>query len=196
MNDFSRSELIVLDACVIAGSVRRHVLTSLAEAGGLSPLVSVRILHEARRAIPKTLKNADMGASEKLRRADHAIDNFLQKFPTAQREQLSDHEPVGLPDPDDEHVVALALSAGAQIIVTENLKDFPAKRLKPMGLLASNTDRFVSEILAARPELVSDTAHKLDQALQEEFGEARNLHQTLIKVGLKRTAGTLSPNPR
>jgi hypothetical protein len=50
-----------------------------------------------------------------------------------------------LPDPGDRHVLAAAIKAKAQIIVTKNLRDFPAERLAPWDLKAKSPDGFVRD---------------------------------------------------
>lgn len=52
-------------------------------------------------------------------------------------------EGLQLPDPDDRHVLAAAICAGAQTIVTFNLKDFPSDALEPYGIEAIDPDAFV-----------------------------------------------------
>ena len=51
---------------------------------------------------------------------------------------------VTLPDADDRHVVAAAIHARADAIVTFNLKDFPAAELVRFNLEAIHPDDFIS----------------------------------------------------
>ena len=59
-----------------------------------------------------------------------------------------------LPDPDDRHVLAAAICAGAQVIVTNNIKDFPTDRLAPFGIEAQTPDEFVLHLIDLAPARV------------------------------------------
>jgi hypothetical protein len=48
-----------------------------------------------------------------------------------------------LPDAGDRHVLAAAIKAGAQVIVTFNLRDFPAERLAAFDVQAQHPDEFI-----------------------------------------------------
>ena len=52
-------------------------------------------------------------------------------------------------DPDDYHVLAAGIHGGADIVVTRNLRDFPAERLVPHGLVAQHPDAFIAELFDA-----------------------------------------------
>ncbi|UBU14099.1 PIN domain-containing protein [Nonomuraea gerenzanensis] len=52
-------------------------------------------------------------------------------------------EGLKLPDPDDRHVLAAAIKAHAQVIVTSNLRDFPVETLATWGVEAKSPDDFV-----------------------------------------------------
>jgi hypothetical protein len=58
-----------------------------------------------------------------------------------------------LPDPDDRHVVAAAIAAGASIILTWNLRDFPPTRLKKFGLRTQTPDAFLAGLYDEAPNL-------------------------------------------
>ena len=48
-----------------------------------------------------------------------------------------------LPDPDDRHVVAAAIRAQAQMIVTANLPDFPGEELEKWNIEVKHPDDFL-----------------------------------------------------
>lgn len=55
-----------------------------------------------------------------------------------------------LPDPDDRHVVAAAIEAEADWIVTWNLRDFPQSTLRTYGLSAITPDLLLLQLLEKR----------------------------------------------
>ena len=61
-------------------------------------------------------------------------------------------EKLELPDNDDRHVLAAAIEAGAEIIVTANLKDFPANVLTKFGINAVTCDEFFLDFLSTYQE--------------------------------------------
>jgi len=61
---------------------------------------------------------------------------------------------VSLPDLDDRHVVAAAIAAGASIILTWNLRDFPTIALKKYGMRRQTPDAFLAGLYDDVPDLV------------------------------------------
>ena len=61
---------------------------------------------------------------------------------------------MNLPDPNDRHVVAAGIVAGASVILTWNLRHFPANELKKFGLRKETPDAFLSGLYDEVPDLM------------------------------------------
>lgn len=127
----------LLDTSVLWPSLQRDFLLSLAAVGLYRPLWSEQILDELEHA--EHAKLLARGATEDQARARAA--RLLAEMRHAFADAIvSGHDPLigtyGLPDPDDEHVVAAAIVGGAGAIITANLKHFPTSIVPPhIGVL-------------------------------------------------------------
>ena len=116
---------------------------------------------------------------------DEWIRNVLDDRPDLTREQLertrqlmnakvpdclvTGYEPLienlVLPDLDDRHVLAAAIQAQADVIVTFNLKDFPAAILEQHRIVAQDPDEFVCGLIEQSPEIIMQTVRKHHESL-------------------------------
>ncbi len=145
---------VVLDTCVLWPSLQRDFLLSLAIEGLYRPLWSETILeelefHEARKLVDR----GDAEPHAAAARAKRLIGMMKSAFDDALVEGWEPHEGTfGLPDPDDEHVLAAAFVGGAGAIVTDNVKDFPSA-LVPKHIQILKPAQFAADTAAVSPEL-------------------------------------------
>ncbi|MGC1203293.1 MAG: PIN domain-containing protein [Flavobacteriaceae bacterium] len=66
-----------------------------------------------------------------------------------------------LPDEKDRHVLAAAIKTNANVIVTNNLKDFPEKYLASFGLVAKSADDFIADIIDLNHDKAIEAFRKL-----------------------------------
>lgn len=96
-----------------------------------------------------------------------------------------------LPDPDDRHVLAAAIVGRCDVIVTQNLKDFPNDAIKPFGIEAQHPDDFLSNQLALAPGLFCSALRKVRARLQNPPYTAEDYLAILTQQGLVATAAEL-----
>jgi hypothetical protein len=130
--------IVVYDANAMYGNTLRDLLIRSGRAGLVQAKWTEDILGEA----PGNLaRNRPDITQEKLARLRELINGAIPDCLITGYESLI--EGLKLPDPRDRHVLAAAIKAGAQVIVTANLKDFPAELLAPWNIEAKSPDDFV-----------------------------------------------------
>lgn len=83
----------------------------------------------------------------------------------------------GLPDPDDRHVVALAIHAQAHTIVTANVRDFPPEVLTPHDVTALPADEFLVHQYHLDPEIMLEKLDRQAAGIRKQRSDVLSLLQ-------------------
>jgi predicted nucleic acid-binding protein len=137
----------LLDTCVLVPSHLRDVLLETANRGVYRALWSEQILTELERTVRtlRTQRGSDGQETEVY--IERLLRQMRTAFPDAAVEGWQPLiETFNLPDPNDRHVVAAAFAGRADVLVTQNLKDFPPDRLGPQ-LQVQDSDTFLLDAL-------------------------------------------------
>jgi predicted nucleic acid-binding protein len=127
---------ILLDACVIFPYSLVDTLFRAAEQGMYQVYFSDKILDEALR---NRVKRGMTEAGARL-----FYQKVVESFPEALVEASPELEALMTNDAKDRHVLAAAVSAKVDFIITSNLKDFPSVSLVPWNVEAIHPDRFLA----------------------------------------------------
>lgn len=191
---FANRFTALVDACALAGALKRNLLLTLAEAEFFRVRWSAQILDETEAAIRKIL--TDKGAEDADARASRARGYMQSAFEEAMVESFEAMTAscLGLPDPDDAHVVAAALKTQAAIIVTDNLRHFPSDILSALNLEARSTDAFIADTIALDPGRAVASIRVMRERLRRPEKTAEMLLLDMEASGLIETADVLRPH--
>lgn len=98
---------------------------------------------------------------------------------------------LSLPDPDDRHVLAAALHAGCDLIVTLNLRHFPPAALADHGIRAVHPDELLCTLLETQAYRTRAAVEALRSSLHRPPYTFEELLVRLRAVGLPLAAERL-----
>lgn len=151
------------------------------------------VLDETEKAIWRML--AHRGDEEARRRAARARQGMEDAFPEAAVIDFDPYLPAcaGLPDPGDIHVVAAAMKTQAAMIVTENLKHFPAEQLYAFNMEAKSADDFIADTITLEPGRAVAAVQRMRLRLNNPSMNADQLLRKMEGQGLIETVNVLRP---
>ncbi|MBD2514937.1 PIN domain-containing protein [Nostoc sp. FACHB-973] len=164
----------LLDSCVLFPFYLRDTLLCVADAGLYLPFWSQEILDGATRNLVSTGK---MTVGEVMRLKENLKKYFpeaMVEVPDEMSEWMTNHE-------GDRHVLAAAVKAGSDVIVTSNLKHFESKDLAPWNIQAQSPDEFLSQLYNLYPEQIVEVLQQQSRRLKNPPMTVANLLDLLSK---------------
>jgi hypothetical protein len=178
----------VLDANVLYPQFLRDVLLRLAAAELFAPRWSDRIQREWMRNLTRDRSDIPPARVARVRKL------MEEAFPDAQVKGYRAYERLfARVEAKDRHVAAAALAAGATVIVTWNLRDFPPDALSPHGISATDPDRFIAALAAPDRATTAMVLERHRTALQKPPYSPAEYRAAFVAAGLTRSAARIFP---
>lgn len=177
---------VLYDACVLYPAPLRDLLMHLA----IMDLFRAKwtdVIHDE--WIRNVLKDRPDLKPEQLQRTRELMNAHVRDCLVTGFESLIPS--LTLPDPEDRHVLAAAIRGAADLIVTFNLKDFPADVLKTYGIEAQHPDDFLASQFDLAPNVVCSAAKRHRASLKHPPKTVPEYLQTLEAQGLAQTVAGL-----
>lgn len=146
---------VILDANVLYPNFLRDALMRLALTGLFRGRWTEDIHREWMEAVKRDRPDLNPASIERTRQLMDA--HVLDALVTGYEDLIPG---LKLPDPDDRHVLAAAIKAQAQLIITRNHKDFPESALEPYGIKTQGPDEFLLDLLHLDERLVLGTLER------------------------------------
>ena len=178
----------VYDANVLYPSLLRDLLIRIAVAGAVRARWTDLILDEVFRNLRADRPDLDSGL---LIRTRSLMNDAIRDVLVSDFEHLIDE--LQLPDENDRHVLAAAVHAHAEVIVTFNLKDFPDDALRARGVVAQHPDAFLTERFDEDPAVVTEALDRISAATRNPHRTVAELVRRLQASGLPMLADRLDP---
>ncbi len=161
---------VLLDACVLVPMPLADTLLRLATGPRLyRPKWSDQIMVEVSRTLQEDF-------SLSVQKAIYRENEIRRHFPEAWIDGYEDLIPAMTNHPKDRHVLAAAARAGAKVIVTYNLKDFPLSSLAPYSITAQGPSTFLKTLYGTAPSVVMQTLEAQAAAI------GKNMHYLLSRL--------------
>lgn len=128
------------------------------------------------------LKNRDDITEEHLQ---GTVEMMNQAIPDCLVEKYDGYiDSLELPDPNDRHVLAAAIKCNADVIVTNNLKDFPKDALNKYDIDAQSPDTFLSHLFDLNPPAFCSAVRQQRERLSNPSYSAEELLEIFYNQGL------------
>ena len=176
----------LLDANVLYPAGIRDILIQPAVYDLYRPKWSADIFHEWMRIDRRIRENH---SPNQVRLTQRDLDSFFFDAQIVGYESLIDN--LNLPDKDDRHVLAAAIIGDCDVIITHNIRDFPADLLEAFGTEAHSPDEFLVMLIETHPQEILESVRAVRKKLKNPAYSVDKYLDMRLKDGLVETVSFL-----